>query len=1039
MAIFGKDITAADLAVGNLQGSDKKASEFSKALRFGLDQPTENVATTLKALGFDTQADSLSGLVDAPENYESAAARFMNPEGEGLLDFSYKDLPLAIVEQAGQLGGSMLSRAGGLALAGPVGALLGPALFEAVQIAGPVALERARNNGREEPNWEDWSGALGTSAFSGALNAVGVQGIGRLNSTIAGSALREGVTEGLQGATEQIGSTGLTEAGLQIDPKQVIGEGLIGGSTGASAQVPTSAISTEQSLENLRQEIVGDSITNAMFDQDTPDQAVEQLLTDQRPTTAPMAVRGMQDTTDPERIERRREAEAITQANQEFENRVPEIDLEQPAQPTDQEVQDTFLETHDEIINQFMMQEFGELDRAVRNAGFLDVQDNIRANFELFDPRYPENSPMTVNSRIQEFLVEAMRSRLQAAGTDKIVNQTVDPRFDFETVPLNPQEDIYSSEYQDFETGEPRRVTNAIGPVTASIASAETGIDPMFLSTSTLVPFLTNLPQVMSAEQAMKTIGIKEEGNWFKPSKSEKAVTDRVREAVDSGIAELLQQKKNQGQPVTRDEIAGLFYDHLGRFQTKPRYGEETQHQDNYKQRHDGGQYEQFAKLGPEADVELWTMYDARLPAGETKESSPYYNRMSDPTHNPHGEGTNFWIRGTQVQEMDSNKSGLVLDEIQSQIHEHGQDPERPEVYLSDVSREQESDLEPIRQKIQNFENASKRFRDALEESDFDGAPNIFASDVSNAFRNRPILEPTIVAAELASVSPEFKTRQDDFRVKKDKRIAEVFADTIYKEQPFAEFGYPLDESYLYTLGTLSPKHELVSGEVYRSLKEQGFDALELALTDTDVGVAVADMQRALLAANREVVDEVSREQESLIKEYLPALASEYPVLNELIAAGANYPSREDQTRVADFDNTRYETPTVPNYPYRKNWPGMAVRTGIINALENNLDAVYIPAGGVGGAPKSVYKAAQKAGRQLAQQIAELDPTVNVDDIFKVLPDRSQGAADNLSPYAEVDLTALKRLIAEGKFKGFKGYKEGGLVMNYGDYGRSYI
>jgi len=198
-------------------------------------------------------------------------------------------------------------------------------------------------------------------------------------------------------------------------------------------------------------------------------------------------------------------------------------------------------------------------------------------------------------------------------------------------------------------------------------------------------------------------------------------------------------------------------------------------------------------------------------------------------------------------------------------------------------------------------------------------------------------------------------------------------------------------------------------------------------------------VKRAEVSANREVADEVSREQQSLIKEYLPALAIKYPVMNELIAAGASYPSREDQERVLEFDNTRYETPTVPNYPYRKNWPGMAVRTGIINALENDLQAVYIPAGGVGGAPKSVYKAAQKAGRQLAQQIADLDPNVDVQDIYKVLPDRSQGATDNLSPYAEIDLTVLKKLIAEGKFTGFKGYKEGGLIMNYGDYGRSYI
>ena len=989
------------------------ANEILRALRYGIDQPTENVATTLEALGFDTQAKAARELIDAPEDYESYAAKFINEGGEG---FDFSALPLATVEQAGQLGGSILSRLAGAgigSIAGPGGALagafLGPGLFEAVQIAGPVALERARNNGRTEPNWEDWSGALSTSAFSGVLNAVGVQGIGRLNSVAktAAGGVQEGVTEGLQGLTEQVGSTGLTEAGLQIDPKQVLGEAILGTSAGTSVQAPIAATqAAPQAIEKIKD-----------------------LLPTQRPTTAPMAVRGMQDTTDPERIERRREAETITQANQEFENRAPEIDPEQPsAQITDQEVQDTFLETHDEIINQFMTQDFGEVDRAVRNAGFLDVQDNIRANFELFDPRYAGNSPMTVNQRIRDFIGEAMRSRLQAADTDKIVNQTVDPRFDFEAVPLNPQEDIYSSEYRPF------------GPVTASIASVETGIDPMFLSTSTLVPFLTNLPQVMSAEQAMKTIGIKEEGNWFKPSKSEKAVTDRVREAVDSGVAEFLQQKKNQGQPVTRDEISGLFYDHLGRFQTKPRYGEETQHKDNYKQPHDGRQYDQFARLGPEADVELWTMYDARLPAGETKESSPYYNRMSDATHNPHGEGTNFWIRGTQVQEMESNKSGLVLDEIQSQIHEHGQDPERAEVYLSDVSREQETDLEPIRQKIETFENASRRFRNALEESpDFDGAPNLFASDVSNALRDNPVLAPTVIAAELDSVSPEFKTKYDDFKDRRDKQAAEVFGDTIYEEQPFAEFGYPLDQSYLYTIGTFSSRPLDVQQDIFRKLKEQGFDAKELALTDSDIAIAVADMDRAAVSANRIVSDRFSREQQSLIKEYLPALAIKYPAMNELIAAGANYPSQEDQRRVLNFDNTRYETPTVPNYPYRKNWPGMAVRTGIINALENNLDAVYIPAGGVGGAPKSVYKAAQKAGRQLAQQIADLDPNVDVQDIYKVLPDRSQGATDNLSPYAEIDLTVLKRLIAEGKFTGFKGYKEGGLVMNYGDYGRSYI
>ena len=54
------------------------------------------------------------------------------------------------------------------------------------------------------------AGALSTSAFSGVLNAVGVQGIGRLNSVArtAAGGVQEGVTEGLQ--DDRTSSTGLT-------------------------------------------------------------------------------------------------------------------------------------------------------------------------------------------------------------------------------------------------------------------------------------------------------------------------------------------------------------------------------------------------------------------------------------------------------------------------------------------------------------------------------------------------------------------------------------------------------------------------------------------------------------------------------------------------------------------------------------------------------------------------------------------------------------------------------------------------------------
>ena len=54
-------------------------------------------------------------------------------------------------------------------------------------------------------------------------------------------------------------------------------------------------------------------------------------------------------------------------------------------------------------------------------------------------------------------------------------------------------------------------------------------------------------------------------------------------------------------------------------------------------------------------------MYDARLPEGDDIDSSVYYNTMSDEMHNPHGQGTNFWVRGDVVVNSDTGRTGLVL------------------------------------------------------------------------------------------------------------------------------------------------------------------------------------------------------------------------------------------------------------------------------------------------------------------------------------------------------------------------------------------
>ena len=224
-------------------------TSFSSAFQSGLDAPLENMAVTADLLGFKGTAETLSGLTDAPENYDSASNRFINPqEGDFTIGgFGVGYLPRAATEQAGQVLGSLSTRAGGAAvgsLGGPVGtatgALAGPAMFEFIQQLGPVAQQRAKNNGRDEPSWDDWSAAASTAGVSGLLNSIGIKGGSGAN--ILNRTLKEGVTEGSQSVVEQTGSSLGTEAGLQIDPKQAVGEGIIGGTSAGGIKVGTDTV-----------------------------------------------------------------------------------------------------------------------------------------------------------------------------------------------------------------------------------------------------------------------------------------------------------------------------------------------------------------------------------------------------------------------------------------------------------------------------------------------------------------------------------------------------------------------------------------------------------------------------------------------------------------------------------------------------------------------------------------------------------------------------------------------------------------------------
>jgi hypothetical protein len=222
-------------------GINSPTSGFKEALLQGVDAPLDAMGTTARVLGAEKTGEFLTNLTEAPEGYESASAKFIEGDEDG--SYAYRYLPKAALEQGAQFAGQQLARVGGAAVgsmfspAGTItGAIAAPMIVSAVQHLGGIAEERARNQGREKPNKDDFLYASTTTAGIALLDSLGL-GSGKVFAT----ALKEFGTESLQSVVEQTGTSVNTEAGLNIDPRQAVGEGIIGG---ASAGGVNTAIST---------------------------------------------------------------------------------------------------------------------------------------------------------------------------------------------------------------------------------------------------------------------------------------------------------------------------------------------------------------------------------------------------------------------------------------------------------------------------------------------------------------------------------------------------------------------------------------------------------------------------------------------------------------------------------------------------------------------------------------------------------------------------------------------------------------------------
>ena len=570
----------------------EKDTSLSSAFRYAVDQPLENMATTFQALGMKEWETFMRDLVEEPENYEAAAGRFINAQDKG---FKWEYFPRAVFEQAGQIAGSLATRVGGGAagsfVGGPVGmavgALLGPALFEAVQIAGPVAMERASRADppRAEPNWEDWSGALGTAAASGVLNAIGVKNVGVLNNIGKGAlkqagkqivkgGVSEGVTEGLQGLTEQIGGTARTAQGLEIDPKAAVGEGFLGLGAGTGTQVGTEIVQDARTRdmqegffdmfkkkEGTETEYVP---PKAVSDEEV--QAQVEKVEAERKALAEKDFPSLSKLVEPVEIDLFDSVLERTTGGRassfDLEAHIPDIQKAvRSAGIKEEDVKDFTRDVLDEVTTHpegylfhegMLIEEFGELGAAEHDV--FDIQamvDFVGGRAVGYYEGVQSTSPGKYEGIIEEGPGE-LTNKLPPVSTTQV---GVRPFYDFQP-PVGSVQTVYTPETANFLENSPK------GP-----------IDPTFMSHSPLWEHLQNVPKKpISAKKMMDELfvqvkpgtGALEHGIFSVSERGKGQKQNLAREVIESGVASFLLDRGES--PVTRDEVYQVLQDHRSNY-----------------------------------------------------------------------------------------------------------------------------------------------------------------------------------------------------------------------------------------------------------------------------------------------------------------------------------------------------------------------------------------------------------------------------------------------------------------------------------------
>ena len=627
--------------------------------KYAMDQPLEGTAATLQAAGFKESEEFVRNLIESPENYVSYAEKFINAQDkEHWADFEWKHFPGFVAEQAGQLAGSIVSR---VAAMGAVGALTknptltfaagiaGPALFEAVQVAGPVALQRAEERtGKkgEAPNAKDWGFALAASATSGLLNSLGVLGVmkplGRSNimKPLAGAGA-EFTTEGLQALNEQLFSTIGSPKGTRIDTHQAMAEALAGGGTGGVAStVPAVADAVAQMQGSA---LPGDAPITTEDAITTMDEAIDQpSLLEETPQP--------QDDIAPIRV----------QTEQEF------IDTESTAPSRSPR---EFLDRNKDLIDSLIREQLnlpGNDNLPVATA-FADlnamVEEDVGRHWDIYGLHNEIHPRLRPPREAAEATLDLLNQTLSnSAGRLRAVNQVqegqneIDTRFEEALIQpfASAARPPYLDKSSEFLT---------ISPLDAVLSHPDTPLGKAADDAE------------LQANWLMDKLNVKQQRN--EEGKVTKAFLPKGKDtvvgqlAIDSGVANLLRHRKATGETVNKNEIRNLLDQHEQRFTSSFVTGSETYHDGEYykipyPEENPGAP---FPALGMNRSAyELPVKF---LPAGGLDKFGR--TESDDSTHGWYSDAGGdqlFWSRGEIVQDDDGGY-GLMPLELQSKIFQN--------------------------------------------------------------------------------------------------------------------------------------------------------------------------------------------------------------------------------------------------------------------------------------------------------------------------------------------------------------------------------